>query len=477
MAILLRTSLALILLLLQRSPVEGTLHFGFSRQISHDDDCFENAKVPVTTSSCNSILDDPTFLVERHSQCRSLCEEILPTFLKASRLDANCSFCERSSSLNSSQFGDDFRHFCIPRHECIEQCGPEQDGCIYTGSCASQICFSGEDSDEPAQVLRYTHHGPGTILAVSDPSDSANGSILSTSDTNPSKPPPSVTEGGDPCLGEDVLFRISSDCLSEEFSLSDSRQDSLGPQQCRTVCNTFNYDSYEVVRFFLGRSCDFCDKPESASWFTNLNTSNVQVCIPRSVCIENCGAEGYGCVYSGSCRSRICFSGIDSKKPALFTTLNDEGSTNMIEIDNTGPPVDADPPIFTYLNGVEGSATAVPPEGRFPATSAPPVSTPAPDDPPSPATQESGTSIGVWLGPTIGGVVLLAAIVVISMVMVRRKRGFVTGNGFHREKVADLKTQYPHYGRPNVYAMEAPTSSLTTGPSAMPPLTTPPNIA
>lgn len=285
---------------------------------------------------------------------------------------------------------------------------------MYTGSCASQICFTDSITNATARIQRYTHRGPGTVILVEN---SENGTMTSGDTSNSGGLPLTIVKGGEQCFrnGEDLLNSVAKNCSLGP--IADGREDATQQEQCRVACNDFDYSPYEVVRIF-NSSCTFCSTSDAEEWFTPAPVDEKHICVPRQVCIDVCGPEGYGCVYSGSCRSRICFSGIDSKKPAVFTTLSDDGKESELFVDNSGGPVDADPPVFGPL-GKEGDATSVPSATLSPS----PSPTPSPSasssanssttPPPGPAT--SGGRVWVWVGPVIGvgvvGVIVAAGLV------------------------------------------------------------------
>lgn len=401
--------------------------------------------IPVQSADCVHIIDDPRGTnLSRNAQCRSICEEKIPDFLDVTLQDANCSICSELEYEKYHSMWSDFdtTHVCLPRHKCIDACGPEKEGCIYTGTCISQLCFKGAHSGKSARFQRYTFAGPGTILAVDDEPGVEKGVELITNDTNPSQFPSVVRASGDGCKTKDGLhlFHVSYSCPLASYPVEDARQELIKDMgtQCRAVCENFNFSNYEVV--IAPSVCGLCSKNDADQYFSlDANTLEKEVCIPREICIEQCGPEGYGCVYSGSCVSRICFSGINSKKPAVFTTLDDSGRKSEIELDNDGAAVDADPPIFAFVDKPEGNATAEAPAGQFPmiqtvptsTPSAPPTSNFTTQNTPSPSSAVSASDKGVgagqrslwfWLAPVLGATLVLAVAVLTVMQLLRQRR-------------------------------------------------------
>lgn len=222
-----------------------------------------------------------------------------------------------------------------------------------------------------------------------------------------------------------------------------------------------------MVRISTG--CDFCGESEAQKWFTPGPDDKPQVCIPRETCIEMCGPEGYGCVYSGSSLTRLCFSGVDSKRPAVFTTLSDDGRESELFVDNGGEPVDADPPAFGPL-GRQGNETSLPSGEESPS----PVITPeasVSSTPPVSPDSRSSKSFWVWLGPVIGlGMLgsLVAAGLVLIVVRKRRTQNF--------EDVAPPVHMLPLWpapvhtqaGHTTAYSLPTPTTPVLMTPPVSP---------
>lgn len=391
-----------------------------------NDICADGNLIPNLSFNCSFVIDDPRFINDSHSQCRSLCQESVPSFLHAFRISANCSFCttKEAQKYNFKEFSED--HFCIPRHRCIASCGAEPSGCLYSGSCASLFCFEGAQSRKTAQVTRFTHRGPGTIVVVDNIDGPENGTLLTTDISNPVILANTMLLGADHSSyrGTGYKFFSSFQCPSSQYPIGDMRQNASAVAQCRVPCENFDFSPYEVLRIWDG--CGFANSTEAERWFSIGLNGNPQLCIPREICIDRCGTEGFGCVYSGSCVSRHCLSGVDSKQPAIFTNLLDDGSISEVFVNNSGPVVDADPPYYKYEDSLEGNATAVPREGLFTEKPSQPNSpTPKPGSS-SPSSEEnkqnnSPKSKWLWLGPTVGAVFLGLVIIVVILILLFRR--------------------------------------------------------
>lgn len=353
-----------------------------SRQFFLERDiCRPNLNVSITTFECafspESFISDADFDFQP-AQCRSLCTpgfgETFDT-LRVTRFLSFCSACATFAILRSNftfvQFPDVLfggllqqleKYICIPRQTCIDTCGPELPGCVYTGSCSSQLCFSSAVSNKTAQVKRYTHRGQGTVLLIDETIGPGNGTLREVVSAKDDTLDGIFNNSIDYCPDRGASFPISA---SGDFEgpLTDGRRTLLTKSgQCRVPSTFFNFSEYEVVR--VPTNCDYCDSSLAALWISfDFFNKYTRICIPREICIQQCGTEGYGCVYTGSCQSRICFSGIDSKLPAVFTRLSDDGTDSEISVDNSGGPVDNDPPVFGPL-GSRGDATSVPSIGE-----------------------------------------------------------------------------------------------------------------
>lgn len=339
----------------------------------------QTVHIPVSATFCLNLTIDGIMKDKRihgsevHYQCRSVCSDLLvgmpAGFLRANILKQNCSFCESLGSLHPyiSWWLSPSRvpkrigyQVCVPRHVCIQECGPEKPGCIHSGSCASQICFTGADSNKTAQIKRYTHAGPGTIVVVDNTLGSQNGSLSSTISDNPDELVRVISDGKDYCRQSGLQYSVASTSGGSNEPLSSQSKSEVS--QCRALNAYYNFSQVEVVR--MNTDCGYCGLTEAQQYVSIIDSTYPHICIPRALCIEQCGAEGYGCIYTGSCQSRICFSGINSKMPAYFTTLNQNGSASNLSVDNSGGPVDADPPAFGPL-GSQCNGTSLPPSTRI----------------------------------------------------------------------------------------------------------------
>lgn len=371
---------------------------------------------------------------------------------------------------------------------------------MYTGSCASQICFRGSDSNKTAEILRYTHRGPGTVILVDNTEGSQNGTTNSTDVDNPGDLSQVLLGGADNCDYQDqglLQYATSTTCATSP--LGDGREEARDKVQCRVACKFFDFSPYEVVR--LATRCAFCSSDGAEEWFTQNSGQQPRVCIPRETCIERCGPEGYGCVYTGSCETRICFSGIDSKRPAVFTTLSDDGKDSELSVDNSGGPKNSDPPVFGSLRG-KGNATSVPPAEDSPAPAdipkpsasglQPIEESPAPNNspgsltsspvpaqesltpesspqPPSSTFSNSSASSGqstvwVWLGPVIG-VVMVGAVIaagLVAIVLRKRKAQELDSTPEPIHTLFSMTHTGPSHPAP--YSLPTPTTPVLTTP-------------
>lgn len=282
-------------------------------------------------------------------QCRSVCIGHVPINITASRVVIGCRLCRRQAFLKRKLYLT-YEALCIPRHVCIERCGPELPGCVYTGSCFSQICFKSAVDNTTATITRFTHHGPGTQLVVK-----SSESFINVAAPNTRWLSSRYDYSDDVCDGAENGYRV--DTSGECSAIGDGEE--ADHYQCRVVCGTFDMSSLEVIR--LPTYCSFCNRTEASQWIHENSRGKKRICIPRQTCIEQCGLEGYGCVYTGSCESRICFSSVNSKKAALFTFRNDTGSASSILVDHAGVLVDKDPPVFADPE-IRGSATETAPD-------------------------------------------------------------------------------------------------------------------
>lgn len=325
-----------------------------SRQQEHHDIC-NKFKYETQGSLCgNQILHDGRSLRRSYllGQCRMACSELVEGVTN-SRMLTGCTICQNASLLNLNPFIYQLGAICIPRHVCIENCGPEKPGCVYTGSCFSQNCFKSSVNNKSVNITRYTHRGPGSQFQVQLP----NGTLITGTSSGYKGLSDMISDGYDVCGVRDASFSISTYSGRSDYSpITDACLNGGRDHcQCRVANTDFGISDLEVVQ--IPTNCDFCNTAKAEKWFNEIPFGAVKsICIPRQTCIDNCGPEGYGCVYTGSCRSRLCYSSIESKKPLLFSFPNETGFSSTVLMDKSGAPIDQDPPVFSSL-GKEGSAT------------------------------------------------------------------------------------------------------------------------
>lgn len=437
-----------------------------SRLLSDDDICLDSVPFPISTVCFGDWpIGDAHF--GDYRQCRVACQFSEPDedFFQVTHYatTTGCPFCETDDVKTYVTPSDSGLDICVPRGRCINECGAERPGCVYTGSCASQICLLGLD-DSPSEKKRVTHLGPGSIFRIDSVPGEENGTLISTLDDDPRDMPRAIQGGNDRCPMRDVSFFVTASCsANNDGPFGDGREGGGG--QCRSACKLFNRRGYEVVRIY--HECNFCDSHDADEFFSN-NTGENRICIPRERCVEECGPEGPGCAYTGSCQSQICFSGIDSKKPAEFPTFTNDGSVVVMTVDNSGQPIAIDPPVFANnavniqppVSDVSSSpsSTTLPGEGSNTSSPSPTISTPpvisaqlsaAPVPTPSgsnytvgnaPISTESspspvyplpaedireGEKATWWVGPVIAiiGGAILASIVLTAFLVGRSSRG------------------------------------------------------
>lgn len=198
-------------------------------------------------------------------------------------------------ALHGKCSGQDGGVVCIPRGVCIKMCGPEKPGCVYSGSCASQTCFTGKKSGRPAELTRVTHVGPGSIITVDD-----------IADGEPVQPPVStsaarsgvvsriIVRGLDSCSRAGGLkFHLETDECDREGTqaLVDGKP---GPAtvgdtdgtQCRAACSFFSNENFEIVRFKT--ECEVCGRSDADAFF---GEESKYICISAATCRERCGIE------------------------------------------------------------------------------------------------------------------------------------------------------------------------------------------
>lgn len=372
------------------------------------------------------------------NQCRVLCDDFSNPAYRTDVIESNCTFCQTPEAYQNHVLiqytlgSQTIPQYCIPRSVCISNCGPELPGCVYTGSCGSQVCFEGAQSTKTALFKLSTVTGPGTILTVDNTPGSENGTLISTDPTKPDDIPDPIEDGQDYCSSLGVLFPTMEYCtFSNEGPIGDGRDEiSSGAAQCRGMCDGFDISGYEVVR--LDTNCNRCNEADVADQYFENDGSIISLCIPRQSCEDSCGDEPEGCVYTGSCRSLICFYGINSKKMATLTLVNDMGTSSSISVDNSGPN-QFEPVIFSSPTPTPQATSST-----NPATNTSPSPSPSPR--PSPTDDvgtgegnatgneqtnpnlKKGTSTWVWLGPILGVLALILLAVLVYFIFFAGKR-------------------------------------------------------
>lgn len=370
------------------------------------------------------------------NQCRVLCVSFAIQEYRSIILPSNCTFCQTKVAYNNfatlsyaSNFVS-YPHYCIPRTICISQCGPELPGCIYSGSCASQLCFEGNTSGKKATRQLITVKGPGTVFKVDDtPGKNVNGTLISTYPGFPSDIPQSIAYGEDYCSSRGLLLNTARDCFTTRKPITDAlTTSSQVDAQCRIMCFNYNRRTYGVLRRPV--DCNLCNQPESDKYVMT-GLKNTTICIPREKCAKSCGKEPDGCVYTGSCRSMICLFGLRTKNAANLTVTND-GESSTISVDDTGPLKDDPAFLQNALPSLSPtpSKNSAPSPSRFPApnSSINPVlsSTPVPTRPTTDdSTINKGNGRIVWLGPLLGILLLIALLILLYYVCVVRGRNKV----------------------------------------------------
>ena len=318
-------------------------------------DICNSISFPVSASRCRStdVLGDDTFYSTfSNDQCRQVCSNFDDEDYRVELVQNECDLCDNVSS-NYSQSYHSKKQICIPRELCISQCGEEKPGCVYTGSCRSQICFFGSSSSKPAVFKRLTKNGPRSIITV-DNSETGNPSNASATITQSQNIhyPNAIRNEKDVCEKRGTAYPLSSSsCKSSNFLIDPRGSSDFSSDQCRQACLDFNEEEYEVS--VLRNTCDYCDTAEADEFEIPMGGFSA-ICIRRSLCIEKCGKEEPGCVYTGSCRSQICYSGIDSKKPAYFSRITHAGPRSIITVDNSisGTPSNSSEVTQTKVNDV-----------------------------------------------------------------------------------------------------------------------------
>lgn len=363
-------------------------------------------------------------------QCRALCGNFNHPDIQVFQIYSGCLHCNQSDTIarhvtslfNYDRSKIDFL-ICIPRGECMANCGPEKPGCVYSGSCTSQTCFWNQKTRKTALIKRATHIGPGTVLQI----ETAKENVV-VGDKLFDVLPTLVYTGGDTCTnatGHTVFYyRDDDQCdLTGQTPISDGKRSHHIFQSCRSICRRFHDRNYEVIQVSKAL-CNFCTTAKSHR-FQKKTANGQRICIPRSICVEKCGPEPAGCIYSGSCQTLFCFSGIDSKLPADIRVLKDDGSNMTINVDNEKKQEIVDPPSFPHYTP-QVSLTPFPSQNAVPSRkvvakisptttttaispSVPEASTEVSEGGTENANKEgksskTGTSASkwVWLGPILG---------------------------------------------------------------------------
>jgi len=374
-----------------------------------------------------------------------VCSNLDAPDLVVTLLRKDCNFCESEAADLYIAEGEDHSSICIPRGVCISECGPEEPGCVYTGSCQSQICFESALSEKKAEFRRITHSGARSSFTVdhSGPDDTEPNLELFIAE------PGAVFQqyvesriDRCPALAFVLPFRRVL-CLNPGLSPLGALQSTpFEPvvAQCRNVCASFDYTNYEVV--VIPTECGFCNKEDAQEFIEEFEEGSREICVPHDRCDSECGTAYPGCVYSGSCESLICYSGIDSRKAATFPTLTDSGVQTTISVNNSGMPSSIDLPVFVAM-GVSATTSPSGPDGDGTPASEPsepdspdaadagagdsddPASTSSNPEVTDPVPGNGSTSMWVWLSPLVVAVVAGILFVVLGIVSLRRGGQFL----------------------------------------------------
>eukprot|EP00178_Gracilaria_changii_P012629 TRINITY_DN35740_c0_g1_i1.p1 TRINITY_DN35740_c0_g1~~TRINITY_DN35740_c0_g1_i1.p1 ORF type:complete len:426 (+),score=39.64 TRINITY_DN35740_c0_g1_i1:115-1392(+) len=384
-------------------------------------------------TSCDNAVDialgDDRIDGEKPNQCRVGCMHFSHPQIGMRIRSANCSFdlCDVKQPFRTFEISG---RMCQPRSLCVAACGNEPPGCVYSGTCRELVCFHEKNTGRAADFRRVTFSGPRTIVRVNDSETSDQGSRLA--------PFEAVLESKDSCSGQRYSLHNSLCDESSDTFLSDGRKEKGDIlTQCRTVCRNLQNEDVEIVR--MRTYCGACR-----------SFANSSLCIPQSECQEKCDTPfSEGCVFTGSCKSLVCVSGIDSKLPAVLNSTDESGEHGtIVAVNNEELPTTLDPPIFvkfleskqvpnaslsvsdSSFSDEEDISTEQPsPSGKDPdAISAITDFTSASVN--SSAGQQSTakeeqSSKWVWLGPTVGllGTVLTALAALGAAYITRRGGG------------------------------------------------------
>lgn len=338
-----------------------------------------------------------------NNQCRVRCTTFNKPEISVTEKSVDCNILNSDIvSPFKIPFGDTFS-VCIPRGVCIKQCGQEAPGCVYTGTCTSQTCFKSSVTSGPAELTRVTYYGPGSIITVGNLSTSG---LRSQSLSNPESWHVAICKFNNTSNS----FFVATESCSSVTPIGDGRVGNKG--QCRAACLKYAEEDIEVVVNW--GTCGVCN-PEVAGQY--INTVNQTVCIPRSTCKLHCGTLVDGCLHSGICFAKICFSGIDSKKPAEIIWLSEDRI--QVSVNNMGRAISYDPPAFAGLPISIDSDPSSNGPSLAPTPSVSPVA--GQNSSASKTPQEtSKASPWPWLGPLIGTLVTGICGIVIAIVKKRR---------------------------------------------------------
>lgn len=105
-----------------------------------------------------------------NAQCRAACETYFNKSVEIVMVwNSKCTYCKTAEADPYIDLAN--KDICIPRGLCRRECGSPHAGCIYSGTCRSQFCFSAIDSRQPARVLRAgisVQQGSDIFLAFFD---------------------------------------------------------------------------------------------------------------------------------------------------------------------------------------------------------------------------------------------------------------------------------------------------------------------
>lgn len=189
-------------------------------------------------------------------------------------------------------------HQTVPRGRTTRLC--------LDGQLHLPICFKSSATGDPAEINRATVAGSGSLISVPGASpDDSRLRLLFDYDNKVED----ICDIGE----ESVTFSPTKICSdSSAQPLSNDYGDDLSPllrgSTCRTACETFSDADYEIIRVRDG--CDYCSE---TSGFKDVLGKKIY--IPTNVCASSCNINvPASCVYTGTWISKICFSGLKSKR-------------------------------------------------------------------------------------------------------------------------------------------------------------------